>query len=201
MDNLSSKILKKIDLKLALKEYSFILIGTFLMAVGFVIFIAPLKLAPGGVYGIAIIIHHLYDFPIGAIGISLDIPLLIIGTLWLGSRFGFKTIIGIISLAAFTSSLEFLYGYEPLITLPNSNLPDPSATFILALCGAVLLGAGLGLIFKSRATSGGTDIIAMILGKYLKHVRLGTLLIVVDSIIVLGTIPAFNDWTIPSILG
>ncbi|HRR04482.1 MAG TPA: YitT family protein [Bacteroidales bacterium] len=197
MNNLSSKILKKIDLKLALKEYSFILIGTFLMAVGFVIFIAPLKLAPGGVYGIAIIIHHLYDFPIGAIGISLDIPLLIIGTLWLGSRFGFKTIIGIISLAAFTSSLEFLYGYEPLITLPNSNLPDPSATFILALCGAVLLGAGLGLIFKSRATSGGTDIIAMILGKYLKHVRLGTLLIVVDSIIVLGTIPAFNDWTIP----
>ena len=48
MNNLSSKILKKIDLKLALKEYSFILIGTFLMAVGFVIFIAPLKLAPGG---------------------------------------------------------------------------------------------------------------------------------------------------------
>ena len=55
----------KLDAKLLLKEYGFILIGTFLMAVGFVVFISPLKLAPGGVYGIAIILHHTFGFPIG----------------------------------------------------------------------------------------------------------------------------------------
>lgn len=187
----------KLDAKLLIKEYGFVLIGTFLMAVGLVVFISPLKLAPGGVYGIAIILHHTFGFPIGITGISLDIPLLIIGTLWLGGKFGLKTVVGIVSLSGFISLMELLYGYNPLIVLPGTNLPDPSATFILSLCGAVLLGVGLGLIFKSRATSGGTDIIAMIFGKYLKHIPIGTLLICVDSVIVLGTIPAFNDWTIP----
>jgi uncharacterized membrane-anchored protein YitT (DUF2179 family) len=172
------------------KDYSFILVGTFLMAVGFVIFISPLKLAPGGVYGVAIILHHLFNFPIGLTGICLDIPLLIIGTLWLGPKFGMKTLVGIVSLSGFISLLEFLYGYEPLIA-------DPSATLICALFGAVLLGGGLGLIFKSRATSGGTDIVAMIFSKYFKHIPLGTLLIMIDSTVVLLALAAFKDWTIP----
>lgn len=193
----SFKSYKDVNKKQLTKEYGLILVGTFLMAVGLVIFVSPLKLAPGGVYGIAIILHHLFDFPIGLTGISLDIPLLIIGTLWLGSKFGVKTVIGIISLSGFISLLELVYGYKPLITLPGTDLADPSATFILSLCGAVFIGGGLGLIFRSRATSGGTDIIAMILGKYLKHIPIGTLLICVDSVIVLGTIPAFKDWTIP----
>ena len=75
--------------------------------------------------------------------------------------------------------------------------PDPAANFIVALCGGVIIGVGLGLIFKTRATSGGSDIIAMIIGKYLKHIPLGTLLIIVDSTIVLAALAAFKDWTIP----
>lgn len=181
---------KKISPKELAKDYSFILIGTFLMSVGFVIFISPLKLAPGGVYGIAIILHHLFNFPIGLAGICLDIPLLIIGTLWLGPKFGMKTLVGIISLSGFISLLEFLFGYDPLIA-------DKSATFISALFGGVLLGGGLGLIFKSRATSGGTDIVAMIFSKYFKHIPLGTLLILIDSVVVLLALAAFRDWTIP----
>ena len=181
---------KKISPKELAKEYSFILLGTFLMSVGFVIFISPLKLAPGGVYGIAIILHHLFNFPIGLAGICLDIPLLIIGTLWLGPKFGMKTLVGIISLSGFISLLEFLFGYDPLIA-------DTSATFISALFGGVLLGGGLGLIFKSRATSGGTDIVAMIFSKYFKHIPLGTLLILIDSAVVLIALAAFRDWTIP----
>lgn len=181
---------EKVSKKQLLTEYGFILSGTFLMAIGFVIFISPLKLAPGGVYGIAIILHHLFNFPIGLSGICLDIPLLIIGTLWLGNKFGIKTLAGIVSLSGFISLIELFYDGARLVD-------SDSATFILALCGAVLLGVGLGLIFKSRATSGGTDIVAMIFAKYFKHVPIGTLLICVDSVIVLGTIPAFHDWTIP----
>ena len=188
---------KQINWKKTLTEYSFILIGTFIMSVGFIVFISPLKLAPGGVYGIAIILHHLFDFPIGLSGICLDLPLLLIGTLWLGGKFGMKTLVGIVSLSGFNTLMEFIYGYDPLITLPGTNIADPSATFILGLCGAVLLGIGLGFIFKSRATSGGTDIIAMIIGKYLKHIPIGTILICVDSVIVLGALAAFKDWTIP----
>ncbi|MDR3047773.1 MAG: YitT family protein [Bacteroidales bacterium] len=180
----------KLSPKQLAKDYGLILVGTFIMAVGFVVFISPLKLAPGGVYGVAIILHHLFNFPIGLSGICLDIPLLIIGTLWLGPKFGMKTVVGIVSLSGFITLCEFIYGYDPLI-------PGDSAHFLLALFGAVLLGLGLGLIFKTRATSGGTDIIATIISKYFKHIPLGTILIVVDSAVVLLALAAFKDWTIP----
>lgn len=190
--------LKNVDWKEFFKTYSLIVLGTFIMSIGYVIFVSPLKLAPGGVYGIAIILHHLFNFPIGLSGICLDIPLLIIGTLWLGPKFGAKTIVGVVTLPAFISLWEKIYGYAPLIALPGDPMtPDPAANFIVALCGGVIIGIGLGLIFKTRATSGGSDIIAMIIGKYLKHIPLGTLLIIVDSTIVLAALAAFKDWTIP----
>lgn len=189
---------KNIDWKDFFKTYALIVLGTFVMSIGYVVFVSPLKLAPGGVYGIAIILHHLFNFPIGLSGICLDIPLLVIGTLWLGPKFGAKTIVGVITLPAFISLWEKIYGYEPLISLPGQPMtPDPAANFIVALCGGVIIGIGLGLIFKTRATSGGSDIIAMIIAKYVKHIPLGTLLIIVDSTIVLAALVAFKDWTIP----
>jgi uncharacterized membrane-anchored protein YitT (DUF2179 family) len=168
------------------------------MAVGIVVFITPLKLAPGGVYGVAIIFHYLFGTPIGLVGICLDIPLLLLGVWVLGAKFGAKTIVGILSLASFISLIEFLYGYAPLISLPeNPTIADPAANFIISLFGGVIVGVGLGLVFRTRATSGGTDIIAMIAGKFLKHIPLGTILMFVDSIIVLLALVVFEDWTIP----
>lgn len=193
------KNFKSIKNKLNFKEYLSIIAGTFIMAVAIVIFIAPLKLAPGGVYGIAIILHHLFNFPIGISGIAMDIPLLILGTLILGPKFGFKTIIGIISLSGFITLLELMYGYDPLISLVvNGNIiPDPAANLIIALFGGLLTGLGLGLVFKARATSGGTDIVAMAFKKYFKHIPLGTMIIMVDSVIVIAALAIFRDWSIP----
>ena len=181
---------KKINPKEVAKDYGLIILGTFIVAAGLVVFVSPLKLAPGGVYGIAIILHHLFGFPIGFSGIALDIPLLIIGTLWLGPKFGLKTITGIISLSLCITLLENIYGYKPLIQ-------DSSADFIMALCGGVFIGVGLGLVFKTRATSGGTDIIATVIAKYFRHIPLGTILIMVDSLIVLIALAIFQDWKIP----
>ena len=180
----------KAKVKELVRDYCMIILGTAIMAVGYVVFVSPLKLAPGGVYGIAIILHHLFNFPIGLSGLCLDLPLLIIGTLWLGPKFGAKTVASVLALPAFISVLEYFYGYEPLVS-------DPSATVILVLFGSVLIGLGLGIIFKTRATSGGTDIIAMILAKYVKHISVGKLIILVDSTVVLLSLVAFKDWTIP----
>ena len=166
-----------------------IITGSFIMAVGFVVFVSPLKLAPGGVYGIAIILHHIFGFPIGLSGICLDLPLLLIGILVLGPKFGIKTIVGIVSLSASISLMEYLYKYQPLIS-------DPSTYFVQAVFGGVLIGIGLGLIFKTKATSGGTDILATILKRY-TSLSIGSALIVVDSIVVLLALAVFNDWTIP----
>lgn len=180
--------LKEINWKKNLYEYSMILLGSFIMAAGFVIFISPFKLAPGGVYGIAITLHYLTDaLPIGIFALCLDIPLFLIGTWILGPKFGAKTLVGIFSLSGFTTLLEKLYGYEPLVT---------NDYFLASVFGGVLLGVGLGIIFKSRATSGGTDIVAMIINKYNK-VPVGKLLIYVDTVVVFVGLVAFQDWRIP----
>jgi len=169
------------------KVYSLILIGTFIMAAGFVLFISPYKLAPGGVYGIAIILHHLFGFPIGLTALAMDIPLTILGIKILGPRFGIKTIVGFLATSIWVSLLEWTYGYEPLVE--NDAL-------LSAIFGGVLIGLGLGLVFKSRATSGGSDIIAMIFAKY-THLPIGQLMIMVDSAIVLLGLAAFGKWEIP----
>jgi len=170
------------------RAYSFIVLGTFIMAVAYVIFISPFKFAPGGVYGIAIVLHHLFEFPIGVSGILMDIPLTIIGFWILGPRFGVKTIAGMVLLSGWISAIEYFYGYEPFV---------PSQPMLSALYGGVLIGIGLGLVFKSKATSGGSDIIAMILAKYFHNISLGQLMIVVDSTIVLLSWIAFKDPMIP----
>ncbi|MCX7697747.1 MAG: YitT family protein [Bacteroidales bacterium] len=170
-----------------IRSYVYILIGTFVMAIGFVFFISPYKLAPGGVYGIAIILHHLFSFPIGITGISIDIPLTLLGIYLLGPQFGFKTILGFTLLSAWVSLLEFTWGYNSLV----ENDPLLSSIF-----GGVLLGFGLGVVFRSRASSGGSDIVAMIINKF-TGIPVGQSLIYVDASIVMMTLIAFDDWKIP----
>ena len=180
--------LREINWKKNIHEYAMILVGSFIMAAGFVIFISPFKLAPGGVYGVAITMHYLTgSLPIGIFALCMDIPLFLIGTWILGPKFGAKTLVGIFSLAGFTTLLEKLYGYEPLVT---------NDYFLASVFGGVLIGIGLGLVFKSRATSGGTDIVAMIINKYHK-IPVGKLLIYVDTTVVFVGLIAFKDWRIP----
>lgn len=168
-------------------SYSLIIIGTFIMAAGFVFFISPYKLAPGGVYGIAIVLHHLFGLPIGITALCMDVPLVLIGIKILGPRFGIKTVMGFTLTALFVDLLSYFWGDTPLV------IDD---ALLSSIFGGVTLGIGLGLIFKSKATSGGSDIIAMIIAKYTR-LPIGQLLAIVDSVIVLIGLAAFSDWRIP----
>jgi uncharacterized membrane-anchored protein YitT (DUF2179 family) len=168
-------------------NYSMIITGAFILASGFVLFITPHKIIPGGVYGIAIVLHYLIGTPVGATALAFDIPLTIIGLRILGPRFGAKTVVGFVLTAVFNDTLTYFYGTEPLIK---------GDVLLSSIVGGVLIGVGLGLIFKARATSGGTDIVAMIISKY-THMPVGKLLIIIDSTIVLFGLIAFEDWKIP----
>jgi uncharacterized membrane-anchored protein YitT (DUF2179 family) len=168
-------------------NYLLIIIGSFILASGFVLFITPYKIVPGGVYGIAIVIHYILGTPVGLTALTMDIPLTLIGIRILGPRFGYKTVIGFLLTALFVDGLTYFYGEDPLV----ANEPLLSAIF-----GGVFLGIGLGMIFKSKATSGGTDIVAMIISKY-TSLPVGQLLIWVDSVIVLLGLLVFQDWKIP----
>ncbi|MEZ5104694.1 MAG: YitT family protein [Draconibacterium sp.] len=178
-------------------DYFYILIGSLILAAGFVYFITPHKIVPGGVYGIAIVVHYLsvgmFSFwpdgiPIGLFGLILNIPLTIAGIKILGPRFGIKTIVGFVLTSVFIDGITWMR--------PDGNAALVDDVLLSCVFGGVLIGFGLGLIFKSRATSGGSDIIAMIIAKYTR-LQLGKLMIYVDSTIVLLALVAFQDWHIP----
>jgi uncharacterized membrane-anchored protein YitT (DUF2179 family) len=168
-------------------SYSFIILGSFILASGFVLFITPYKIVPGGVYGISIVLHYLFGTPVGLMALAFDIPLTLIGIKILGPRFGFKTVLGFSLTAVFNDTITIFWGAEPLVK---------GDALLSSIFGGVLLGIGIGLIFKSKATSGGTDIIAMMFHKYTK-IPLGQLMIYVDSVIVLFGLIVFQDWKIP----
>ena len=168
-------------------SYSFIIIGSLILATGFVMFITPYKIIPGGVYGISIILHYLFGTPVGIMALVFDIPLTILGIKILGPRFGFKTVLGFSLTAIFNDTLTYFWGYEPLVK---------GDALLSSIFGGVLLGIGIGLIFRAKATSGGSDIVAMIINKYSK-IPLGLLMIYVDSCIVLLGLIVFRDWKIP----
>jgi len=178
------------------RNYAFIIIGALLMASGYVFFITPNRIVPGGVLGLCIIIHYAtegmfswapHGLPVGVMALLMNIPLVYIGIRVLGPRYGIKTILGFVLVALFIDGLTFLYGYDPLIE---------GDMLLSTIYGGVLIGSGLGLIFKSKASSGGTDILAMVINKYTK-IQPGRLLIYLDSVVVLIGLLVFKDWEIP----
>ena len=142
----------------------------------------------------------------------MDIPLLIIGTIILGPKFGIKTIISVILIPVFTYVLETFWGYAPVIHGGAVAADTQSALYYIAKDGSqswfmpdmflntvvsgLIYGVAIGVIFRSGATSGGSDIISMIIHKYTK-ISLGTLVLIVDSIISLTTLLAFEDFRLP----
>jgi uncharacterized membrane-anchored protein YitT (DUF2179 family) len=199
-------------LKTVFFSYLLLILGSALFAVGDVMFVNPYHLAPGGVYGLANVFNALWGWKISIAGVCMDIPLLIIGTIVLGPKFGVKTVISVILIPVFTFVMETLWGYAPLIHGGNVLADTQSALYYVAKDGShvwfmpdfflntvvagLIYGVAIGVIFRAGATSGGSDIISMILHKY-THISLGTLVLIVDSLISLTTLIAFEDIRLP----
>jgi len=166
------------------------------MACGYVFFITPNKIVPGGVFGLSIVIHYVSSgifswapegLPVGMMALIMNIPLVIIGIRVLGPRFGMKTIMGFVLTSVFIDLLTYIHGYKPLVK---------DDMLLSSIYGGILIGFGLGLIFKSKASSGGSDIIAMVISRYTR-IAPGQLLIYIDSVIVLVGLAVFRDWEVP----
>ena len=190
--------------------YLLLTIGSALFAVGDVMFVNPYMMAPGGTYGLSNVFNTLWPWKISLYAICMDVPLLIIGTWILGPKFGIKTIVSTILIFAFTFILESNWGYNPVVHDGDiSTVEGPSMVRILhdggwftpdyflnTVLAGIIYGVAIGLIFRAGATSGGSDIISMILHKYTK-ISLGTLVMIVDGIITLSTLIAFHDVRLP----
>lgn len=190
--------------------YLMLIAGSFLFAVGDVMFVNPYLLAPGGTYGLSNVLNTVWPWKISYYAICMDIPLLLVGTWILGPKFGFKTILSTILIFAFTWVMETFWGYNPVIhegimdtanmptmvQIPHSEMFFIPDYFLNTVVAGIIYGIAIGLIFKSGATSGGSDIISMIIHKYTK-ISLGTLVLIVDSCITLTTLIAFKQIRLP----
>jgi len=151
-------------------DYIAITIGAALMAIGIGVFLVDAKVVPGGVSGLAMAMHYLSGntISVGLLIWVLNIPLFLWGIKELGKEFGMRTFIGF-SLNSFF--IDFFRGDIPgfsYIRLQDSQtIKDLSQNdfFFLVFIGAVLLGVGLGIIFKFKSTTAGSDIVAAIMQK------------------------------------
>jgi uncharacterized membrane-anchored protein YitT (DUF2179 family) len=177
-------------------NYLVVTIGAFIIAVGYVLFITPNRIVPGGIYGVSIIVHYMtkgmFSFapeglPVGIMGIIFDIPITLIGLKILGKNFAIKNFFGLVMTSVFIDTLTLFVGFKPLVE---------NDVLLCSVYGGVLCGIGLGLIFKAKGATGGTDTIAMIIARNTR-LPLGQLLIYVDSVVVLLGLLAFGDWRIP----
>lgn len=170
-----------------------ILFGCFIVAVGFAYFISPYKLVPGGVFGASVVLHNfLPSIQVGTIALGIQVPLLVISLLCLGSKLGIRTLIATFAAPIMTNILcdfafttpEALASYAP--SLMFGGAIDLTNDMILAcIIGGALVGIGETFIIRAGASSGGTDIVAMIAHKYLKA-KFSIALIMTDGAILLA---------------
>jgi len=133
-------------------DYLLILVGTNLMGLSLVLFLSPNKIAAGGVSGLAVVINFLFKIPIGITMLIFNIPLFLIGLKILGKRFGIRTLFGMICFSLFTDFYNDILHLEVLTEVP----------LLASLYGGLLLGIGLGIVFRAKGSTGGSDIIAQI---------------------------------------
>ncbi len=163
---MSSKI------KLYIKQIIGITVGIAIAALGLDLFLIPLKVVSGGISGLATIVYYVFGAPVWLVSLCINVPLFLIGLKILGKKFGVQTLYATVMLSVFLALFsDFRY--------PGSDL------FITVVFGGALAGLGLGIVFRMGATTGGTDIIAGIINYYLPHFSMGSILILVDAVIIL----------------
>lgn len=183
-------------LKRNVADYTLIVIGAFLQALSYVLFLAPYKIVPGGVYGISIVLHYvtkgLFPFlpdglPMGATALCFNIPLMILAMKKIGLASGPKTIVTFLLISVFTDSLSYLFGSQPLVE---------NDSFIACFYGGAILGVGVTCVFRAQSTSAGTDVLARVIASN-SNLKVSNMIIVLDSLVVLLGLIVFRDWAVP----
>jgi uncharacterized membrane-anchored protein YitT (DUF2179 family) len=165
------------------KEYIIVTIGVVILAIAIKFFLVPNKIAAGGVTGISIIINYLVpSISVGLIMLILNIILFIVAFIVIGGKFGAKTIYASLSLSGLISILDKIISPDVAIT---------HDLLLASIFGTFLTGIGMGLVFNQNASTGGTDILAKILNKFV-HLDIGKSLLAVDFIIALAAGVAFS---------
>jgi len=169
-----------------LKNILLLVAGCAIMGLAYALFLIPHHFVPGGVSGIAIILNYFAGLPVGALIMVLNVPIFLLGLKTMGKKYVVNSIAGMVISSLFIDLFDKVLNVQP--ATDNAVLA--------AIYGGVMLGVGLGLIFRGRASTGGSDIIGMILSKNM-GMSLGFGIMVADFVIISASGFAFGKLEAP----
>ncbi len=172
----------KIQWKQEGKNMALLLVGALIYGIGTHAFVEPAHIAPGGAMGIALMVNHFADLPIGLLTLAINIPLLVLAWFSLSHRFAVST-------AFATAVCSFILDFMVAPVCPV-YIGD---RILCSLYGGILSGVGMGLIFMAGMTTGGSDILGYVLQKKRPQLSIGRALMAVDGVILLMSIYVFGN--------
>ena len=171
--------MKKTDLK----QYIFIILGSFAMAFGTVCFLSPNEIITGGGVGISLLLHAIFpQITLGIIIAVVSIPFLILSYIYFGKYYLFKTFIVVLLLSTFTDILKEVLKIEAIT----------HDILLAAVFGGIFIGLGVGLVIKGRASTGSTSVVGEIVAKKTKY-KAAEVLLAIDAVIMFASVFVYND--------
>ena len=169
--------------KTELKQYIFIILGSFAMAFGTVCFLSPNEIITGGGVGISLLLHVLFpQITLGIIIAVVSIPFLILSYIYFGKYYLFKTFIVVLLLSTFTDILKEVLKIEAIT----------HDILLAAVFGGIFIGLGVGLVIKGRASTGSTSVVGEIVAKKTKY-KAAEVLLAIDAVIMFASVFVYND--------
>lgn len=166
------------------KEYAIMTVGILLYVMGWVLFLIPNNLVGGGVSGISSIVQYATNgvIKLGTVYFVVNAVLLVIGMLTLGKAFGGKTIYAVILASVGLNALQGLIPADitQILAIQNGKLMS-------TIMGGIMAGAGIGMTMSQGGSTGGTDIIALVVNKY-RNVSPGRMILWMDVVIILSSL-------------
>lgn len=163
---------KKVKIQSVIKDHIIMLLGLILYVLSWTLFLIPAQITGGGISGLAAVIYYSTKIPIGLTYFAINAVLITFALKILGPNFGVKTVFNMVAL-----TLLFAIPQE---YFPGALIED---NFLSAVLGGMMGGVGIGLVFSRGGSTGGTDIIAMIINKY-KNISPGRIILYCDVIII-----------------
>ena len=161
-----------------------IVAGCIIGAAAYPMFLEPCNIAPGGLSGVAMLIGSFTGWPVGITSLVLNIPLFIVGYRSMGRIFAFRSLVATILFSLAIDGLK-------LLGLPAVTMGEEAA-MLGCIFGGVLLGVGLGMILRGGATTGGSDMAARVVHRYLPFLSVGMFVFLIDCVVVIAAAFCFD---------
>lgn len=178
--------IKKKDLKRNLVDLILVILGSVIMGIGYSLFLIPHHFVPGGVSGISMIINYFTRLPVGMMILVLNIPVFLLGMKIMGKKYILRSLLGMVISSVF---IDF---FQEFIRVKSAT----DNAILAAIYGGFMLGVGLGLVFRGRASTGGSDILAQILNRW-TGLSMGIAIMLIDFFIISASGVAFRQLEAP----